>query len=191
MKKTAIILSLFIFLSACSSATEETANSNTAGVNINAANTEVVVVTNANSQMIPMNGVDANAFNGNSANVKVVNPDTSKLPPTLGPRPAPDESEFQTKGRNDGSFAETRTFKNHPQLSKIERVTNGREVSLKVYLKNGKAIEVTQEKIPNFRIAAAQDILLAVGIKPKVEAPPAQTTKGETKSEEKDEDGNQ
>lgn len=191
MKKTVIILSLFMFLSACSSATEKTANSNAAVVNINAANAEVVVVTNANSQMIPMNGVDANAFNGNSANVKVVNPDTSKLPPTLGPRPAPDESEFQTKGRNDGSFAETRTFKNHPQLSKIERVTNGKDVSLKVYLKNGKAIEVTQEQIPNFRVTAAQDILLAVGIKPKIEAPPAQTTKGETKAEEKDDGGKQ
>ena len=191
MKKTAIILSLFIFLSACSSVAEETANNNTAAVNVNAAKTEVVVVTNANSEMIPMNGVDPNAFNGNSANVKVVNPDTSKLPPILGPRPAPEETEFQTKGRNDGSFAETRTFKNHPQLSKIERVTNGKNVSLKVYLKNGKAVEVTQEQIPNFRIAAAQDILLAAGIKPKIETPPAQTTKGETKSEEKDDGGKQ
>jgi hypothetical protein len=137
--------------------------------------------------MVQLEGVDPNAFNANSSDIRVVNRDTSNLKTPFGPLPAPDESEFKTEGRKDGSFAETRTFKNHPQLLKIERVTLGKDVSLKVYLKNGKSFNVTEEQVPNFRIAAAQNVLIAIGQAPKLPDQPAQTTK----SEEKDEDGKQ
>jgi uncharacterized protein YceK len=186
VKKIIIVLACFIFLSACSTATEVKTNSET--VNKTAANSNVVMVSNANSQMIPMNGVDANAFNKDSSNMRVVNRDTSNMKPTLGARPAPDESEFAATGKPDGSFAETRTFKNHPQLLKIEKTTNGNKTSLKVYLKNGKVFDVTEEQIPNFSVAASQNILLAVGIKPNLPNTAEKSKKDEI-NEEKEETG--
>ncbi len=180
MKKNLIILVCFIFLSACSTATEEKTNSET--ISKTAANSNVVVVSNTNSQVIPMNGVDANAFNKDSSNMRVVNRDTTNMKPTLGARPAPDESEFNSTGKPDGSFAETRTFKNHPQLLKIEKTTNGKNTSLKVYLKNGKVYDVTEEQISNFRVAAPQNILIAVGIKSNI----PQTTEKQSKGEKEE-----
>jgi hypothetical protein len=182
MKKNAVILSIFIFFSACSSAADEPVNNNagsSASANQTAANSNVVVVSNANSQVVPLEGVDPNAFNGNSSNLRTVERDTSNMKPTLGTRRAPDESVFEAKGRPDGSFVETRTFKNHPQLSKIEKITNGKNVSMKVYLKNGKSYPFTEEQIPNYRAAAPQNILLAVGVQPVYPDQPKSDTKGD------------
>ncbi len=184
MKKIVFIFSLFVFISACSSATEETANTaNSNVISTNSTNSNAVAGSNTNSQMIEKSGVDPNAFNQNSANAKIVTPDLSQQNITNTSRPAPDESEFVTKGRPDGSFAETRTFKNHPQLSKVEKITNGKNISTKVYLKNGKTIEAGNEKIPDIRNISAQNILTAVGIQPKVETPPASENQGKSKEE--------
>lgn len=191
MKKFVIILSIFIFLSACSSAPEETANSNAENSNMIVSNpisteSNAPISPNSNSQLKPLEGVDPNIFNKDATDAKTVNRDTSNQTSPLAARPAPDNSEFQSKGLPDGSFAETRTFKGHPQISKIEKITNGKNISMKVYLKNGKSYAFTEQQIPNFRTADSQSILTAIGVKQNSPNAPSRKD-GETKSDTKGE----
>ena len=188
MKKIVLIFSFSVILSACSSAPEEPSNgsaldSNSAVSNTVSANSNVSAPPNANSQIKTLKGIDPSLFNKASEDTKNVNPAGSNVKAPLSSRPAPDDSELLTKGLPDGSFAETRTFKNHPQLFKVEKVTNGKNTSMKVYLKNGKSFSFTEEQISNFRVAPAQDILLAVGIKPVAPAAPPRRENSETKGE--------
>lgn len=77
---------------------------------------------------------------------------------------ASDNSEITNSMNGKGQPLETRVFKKHPQLAKIERVgLNNSEI--KVYLKNGKALSFPQERAASFLTATAAEILEAVGIK--------------------------
>ncbi len=162
MNKSLIFLVLLVVCGGCSSA--ETIQNKQVAVKtddaVNSAN------HNSNAKLIPKAGVDPEAFNRNSADLPVVHREQSNSQPTYGPRPAPDNSTFNTVQLPDGSFEETRLFKAHPQILKVVKKTNGKNVSLKVYLKNGKAVETSEEKLQNFRVAAPGNILLAIGIKP-------------------------
>lgn len=180
MYKITIIFIAILFFTACSTPVENsTANSNAANSNSNSA-----VASNADSKMIPLEGVDPNQFNSNGSDVPVVNRPPSDQVPTAGPRPAPDNSQINTVMRSDGSVAETRTFKDHPDLVKVERITIGQKVSVKVYLKNGRVIDVAKEKLPEFHVIAPANILLAAGIKPQV---PQQSNGAQKKSEKEPE----
>jgi hypothetical protein len=119
-----------------------------------------------------------NGSTGNpESNVQVIkiNPDqTAKNPgTTLG-----DGSEVSTVLDARGAV-ETRTFKNHPQLAKLERTTNGNQVTVKVYLTNGRSVAVAGEKIRNFTNDSAEQILRAAGIEPKP-APAGEAPKEKT-----------
>lgn len=179
MKYFLLLATSFILFASCSSpVSEQTAN-------IYNANSNVLIASNTNSEMIPHEGIDANQFNNNTSDISVVNRTPSSNDPQMGPRTAPDNSLVNTTQRSDGSFAETRTFKDHPELSKVERVTNGAKVTVKVYLKNGKVIEVPKEKLQEFQILAPGNILLAAGIKPAVPQPknPKKKLEGENESD--------
>jgi hypothetical protein len=172
-------LSVILVFTACSSPAEKsTANTNIANANANSD-----IASNANSKMIPLEGVDANKFNANASDVPVANRLPTSQESIVGPRPAPDNSQNNTEMRPDGSVSETRTFKDHPELLKVERITVGTKVSLKVYLRNGKVIEVPKEKIPEFQVVAPGNILLAAGIKPPVVQPTSTEKKGEVENE--------
>ena len=68
---------------------------------------------------------------------------------------------------NGGAILETRVFKNHPKLSKVEvRWTDPQSRSLKVTLKNGKILERHSVRIGNLRTVASADILNIIGIMP-------------------------
>jgi hypothetical protein len=78
-------------------------------------------------------------------------------------RPAPDNSTF-TSYLTDAGF-EVRTFKDHPQLKKVEKkTTNDGSVSIKVYLRNGKVIDLPGQAIPNLSTAPAILIMDAAGL---------------------------
>jgi len=77
---------------------------------------------------------------------------------------APDNSEITSVMDAKGQPLETRTFKNHPVLVKIER-TNLNDGDVKVYLKNGKVVSLPENQADNFLTASASDILKAVGVK--------------------------
>ena len=121
---------------------------------------------NANTQLIPYPGTENVRSNpSENSNIKVTTPETTQLKPANPAMPAPDNSEI-VMSLNEKGAVETRTFKANPVLAKIERTTAGREVQLKVFLKNGKVIALPADKIKNFAAVSATEILQAAGIEP-------------------------
>jgi hypothetical protein len=67
----------------------------------------------------------------------------------------------------DGAVVETRIFKSHPQLRKVEiRWVDPQTRSLKVTLKNGKIVERQSVRVANLRTVSAVELLDIIGIKP-------------------------
>jgi hypothetical protein len=77
-------------------------------------------------------------------------------------RPAPENSEFAVVLAD--SVFERRTFKNHPKLLKVEKVTEGTKKSIKVFLTDGKVIDLPGEKIDFISTASSATILQAAGV---------------------------
>jgi hypothetical protein len=78
-------------------------------------------------------------------------------------RPAPDNSTFASYLTDAGY--EIRTFKNHPQLLKVEKkITSDGKQTLKVFLRGGKIIELPGQKINPLASAPASFILQAAEV---------------------------
>ncbi len=78
---------------------------------------------------------------------------------------APDNSEISTEMNKQGQPIETRTFKDHPSLVKVVRTYVTLEnPQVKVYLKNGKVLDLPKGKIDNIFNVPADEILTAVGV---------------------------
>ena len=91
-------------------------------------------------------------------------------------RPAPEDSEFAA-ALTDIVF-ERRTFKAHPQLLKVEKITKGEKKTVKVYLVDGKVIELPGESVPFISTAPSSAILQAAGLSersPAAKKPNAKT----------------
>lgn len=91
-------------------------------------------------------------------------------------RPAPENSEFSA-ALTDIVF-ERRTFKAHPQLLKVEKITKGEKKTVKVYLIDGKVIELPGESVPFISTAPSAAILQAAGLSersPAAKKPNAKT----------------
>ena len=165
MKKILVIFLTF-FLSACWSSNEN-ANTNSAQ---NPSSAKVKEVSTANKKLIPYTG-NAKPLDTNpetNPNIKVIKPEKSEEEIRKQEEKAPDDSTFKARLDAEG-YTGTRTFKSHPKLLKIEKKQNGKETSLKAYLKNGKVYDVSEEKIANFRTAAPINILIAIGVEKKPE----------------------
>lgn len=104
---------------------------------------------------------------------------TSTPPPGAKPyeREAPEDSTYTS---SLGTTAlEVRTFKKHPQILKVEKTIDGTKQTVKVFLKNGKTVDVAPEKLPNIATASSATILEAAGIKAPQSAAPSGPPKGE------------
>lgn len=178
-----------LIITGCSEApkTSNSAQSNSANVN-SSVNTVITANTNTNvnSQvaMQPARGienVDANAFNSNSAaNLPTIKRDKSEdvHKSNVYGRTAPDNSSFVTIMNEKGQAIEVRTFQNHPQLIKVERVfVTPKTPELKIYLKGGKVITASDDKLPNFSASSPEQILEVAGIKMIKQTAPAAETK--------------
>lgn len=77
-------------------------------------------------------------------------------------RPGPENSEFAVV-LTDVVF-ERRTFKSHPILTKVEKITEGEKKTIKVYLKDGKIVDLEGNAIEHLAIAQSAAILKAAGI---------------------------
>jgi hypothetical protein len=75
---------------------------------------------------------------------------------------APDDSEVLSRMNEKGEPVETRVFKKHSLLAKVER-TDLNNQNIKVYLKNGRALNLPEGRVENFLTASADDILKAIG----------------------------
>ncbi len=175
------ILILLIFHIACSSGSSER-NSNAANTAVNNPANQPVANSNGAQLQPAYNGETKEVADGYpvpvNANVTVI--DGNQAKDTMKTLPAPDDSTFSAEMNAKGQPVETRTFKSHPVLAKVEKITTSpREYVFKVYLKNGKVIESKSEKLKDFRVIAPVNILDAVGIKPPQPKPDPNAPKAE------------
>ncbi|HQU83758.1 MAG TPA: hypothetical protein PKY59_11555 [Pyrinomonadaceae bacterium] len=168
-----ILISLVLsFLCSCSSSSSETnqtksnsaANSSTANSAANLQmNSSSSVTTNGSVQVVA--NVDPNAFNAKpDTNVRVVavDPKDDRNKSGVTGRTAPDNSTVSSSMNAKGIPIETRAFNNDKYLIKVERIfTNPK--TIKIYLKNGKVVEVGEDKLPNFTATSTGNILIAAG----------------------------
>ncbi len=135
------------------------ANQNS-GVNLNTANYS----PNAGT-VPPVVNVGGATTSNLPANVTVVKGVPSREPNAKPPtQSAPDNSEVTTAlGQN---LVQTRVFKNHPKINKIESVStfvDGKErKTVKIYLKNGQVRELPDGQIKDAMTEAASNILKAI-----------------------------
>lgn len=133
----------------------------------NSVNTNAEIAANSVQDNISANRTPANvkgtgSLNPNEApggidmkNVKSVTPKNS----------ASDNSEVSAAMNKEGVPVETRVFKNHSILLKTEKIfTDVKNPTARVFLRNGKIVEVPTGKDINVSTARAADILKSVGI---------------------------
>ncbi|MGC2235071.1 MAG: hypothetical protein WA584_02845 [Pyrinomonadaceae bacterium] len=168
----------FIIFTACSSETSgtkpvNTANSNTA--NVNAANNSVAVVDTDNANVPPGNA----DFNIQQAvNRKIVNaPPNYKEPGAVKPAAvaAPYNSTMVSTMSKQNEFLEIREFQGDPLLLRVERTQQNQKI--KLFLKNGKVIEMPYDKNALFLVASPNELLSAAGVK----LPTVKPAEGEVK----------
>src|SRR5215207_10475605 len=178
-----------MFFSACSGGSEpaakETKPSATAGNNGNTAS-----VSNGTELTAPQPG-DANSVNGasvgslapvsNSVKRKIeamreADSSVPRVDPAVlaakNAKPAPDNSTFASYLGEEGF--EIRTFKSHPQLSKVEKRTaaDGTQ-TLKIFLRGGRVIEMPGNKINPLSTAPASLILQIANVQTQPTQPRA------------------
>ena len=186
-----------LMISACSSATEGKPQGNVAANG--SANANTVALANG-AEIPPPRTADANVSGAAATSPESLQPGGDMLHSRLenmrkageaGPpvdaeqlalknaRPAPDNSTFSSYLTDAGY--EIRIFKNHPQLLKVEKkVTSDGKGSMKVFLRNGKVIDLPANRIMPLSTAPASSILEAAGVHappPPAPAGPAPTKK--------------
>ncbi len=99
-------------------------------------------------------------------------------PPPLSFTAAPENSEIATRMGSDGRIQEFRRFKNNPQLDRAEASWSGNSPkSLKIYLKDGRVVEVTSNRISNLKTATTKQLLELAGVGPAQPSAPDTTKK--------------
>jgi hypothetical protein len=92
---------------------------------------------------------------------KAANRDGKRVP-TMNSRPAPENSSISVTLTD---FAhETRTWKNHPVLLKVEKIHDGGEGRVKVYLRSGKVIDLAGSSIYQLAEVPAASVLEIAGV---------------------------
>jgi hypothetical protein len=79
-------------------------------------------------------------------------------------QPAPDNSVYTSTLTDIGR--ETRTFRSHEQLLKVEKLITPAESVLKVHLRDGRILQLPGASIPNLATVSANEILMKAGVRP-------------------------
>jgi len=170
---------ILIFIAGCSSSPNVETNVKTVETNVvvnqanDVANRAIVSATNqpnvnvasANDKIIIQNSSISMDNIRNKKDKKGAGAGDTPIAPnvTRAVVAAPDNSEITNTMNAKGLPLEIRQFKNHPVLVKIERTDlNNRDV--KVYLKNGKVVNLPENLASSFTTAAASEVLKAIGI---------------------------
>lgn len=89
------------------------------------------------------------------------------MPSPLRFQPAAEDSETAFSMNNIGQMYSIRVFRNHPQLAKVESVwVNKKDKELKIFLKDGRVLELTTDRILNLKQATTAQLLELAGIQP-------------------------
>jgi hypothetical protein len=167
MKQFFCLVILAVFLNGCSTAPS--------GENAIRTNADISELNNPDPNSLPQTNAN-NSLSGSlttfgannqmSGEKKLANKNAAPLDPNAKPitQPAPDNSEFQSMMNNQGQPVESRVFKNHPALLKVERIyTDLENPVVKIYLKNGKTMNLPADKIGNPMEASAAEIMNTLG----------------------------
>ena len=177
-----MIISIFSISCSLSSTVETNVKSKTSTVETNAKsnNSDIVVVNQKNTNVEVQNNANSYPIQNmvvSKQNVKnwgakrVGAADAAPIEATPMTYPAPDNSEI-TSAMNNNVPTEIRTFKNNSILVKMEKTfADVKKPQIKIYLKNGKVVNVPPGKISNTATASADEILSAAGIALKPAAP--------------------
>lgn len=182
LSKLFVITLLSIALTNCGG---NAAEPNSTAVNSSVSNVPANSATASNGEQLQP------AFNGETkevgdglpvpANANVTVVDTNQIKDTMREMPAPDDSTFTAEMNEKGQPVETRTFRSHPILKKVEKITmSPRDYVFKIYLKNGKVVESKSDQLKDFRVISPVNILDAIGMKP----PPAKPEPNAPKPED-------
>ncbi len=171
-----LLLLVAVSFAACSSADEKAANQKAvSNGRQNAQNTGDQAKSSepASNQALPVNEQqpDVSGPGVRKSRMDALRDKVQNAPPVnidieaelkRSTRPAPENSEFAVVLAD--SVFERRTFKNHPKLLKVEKVTEGTKKSIKVFLTDGKVIDLPGEKIDFISTASSAAILQAAGV---------------------------
>lgn len=179
MKKFLVFSFISVFLCACSteSNTQNTIVDKVRG-NSNSPNANVIQNSNPleNVNIPPINATnsaDANLGQTNSPiNRKLQKMNNSTTVSTEKPKitfvPGANDSGIATRMGDQGEFIQMRVFNSDPQIKSIEHIVTTDK--LKVFLKNGKVLEVTVGKDFNserFISISPQEVLVLAGLAKK------------------------
>ena len=178
--KFLLALTGFITFALASCSSNDTMTNSQANAN-RASNVVPQTYINNNGQGSPANAeVLANA-NVETAAMKqarkleemraAANNQTGKKPVPVNTRPAPEDSEITTS-LTDVAL-EVRVWKKHPTLAKIEKVYDGQNVSIKVYLRDGRIIDLPGSSIAQLDQIPSATVLTLVGVGPTAQKPTA------------------
>ena len=178
---------------ACSSPSEDQAKANTSQT----ANspTNATVIENPNTNGVAVNGAIVTPQNVDANTAVTAGSDavTPKVPDRLAnkmdqikrgagemdpaavasqnARPAPDNSTF-TSYLSDAGY-EIRTFKDHPSLLRVEkRTAEAGKQTVRVFLRNGKVVEVPAQSLGALATVPAAVIASAAGVSPAQDKQP-------------------
>ena len=174
MQKFVALILFSVMFAGCSSEakqpTESTPNKNTVTAG---KNTNTVVLGNSDQPAI----LDAEPSNKltptkqdiiaklRQKNLAAANTPASGPPPPPQYRPAPDDSVVATAMNSKGSVVETRIYKNHPNLSRVElKWVSPDDKRVKIYLRNGKVVEKKAANIDNLGTTPTSVLLQMAGI---------------------------
>jgi hypothetical protein len=171
MRKIVLFLILAVGLSVgCGSAEEKPSAS------ANASNQPAVNSTDAANQQAAVGPQ-------NSAKRTIVDVDKD----SITSEPPPGAKNYEQQAPEDSTYTsslgttalEVRTFKKHPQIARVEKTIDGKNQTVKVFLKNGKVIDIEPEKLPNIATVGSAAILDAAGLKSAQISPPSSAKKGD------------
>jgi ABC-type Fe3+-hydroxamate transport system substrate-binding protein len=159
MKRLSIVLiiSAMWAFSACSSGSDAASNAS------NENKAVVETVTSPEGDTVQVNIPEVPDPANSNAQLKVPDPMKAGKPVPMA-RPAPEDSEF-TATLTDVA-TEIRTFRNHPQIRRVEKVSDGKKSTVKVFLVNGKTAEFDGAKLPSLIQASSHQILELAGVEP-------------------------
>lgn len=135
-------------------------NNNGQGATTNSAENNTNIVTPANRLQTKMEQQQS-AANNQSQKAAPVNT-----------RPAPEDSEITTTLTDVAR--EVRVWKKHPTLAKIEKTYSGQNISIKVYLRDGRVIDLPGSAIAQLDQIPSATVLTLVGVGPTAQKPSVQ-----------------
>lgn len=175
MKYTYFFIFVAILLNvSCGGAAETTKNAPGQNVNTaagtNTGQTGGPATEQANGESVAPPG---SVFDKSNRERALVDSNPGGTPPPPQFRKAGDDSEIAVTMKADGSVLEIRRFKSHPQLSRVEATWNGTgPKSLKYFLKGGKVVTASSDRIANLQTAPLSVLLEIAGIQPPPPPPP-------------------